>query len=58
MAGTSNKPEGTEKHPPNVDPGRGTAPEADEERQKREPLSEEPRPEAGAGEQGVPQPKR
>ena len=60
MAGTPDKPEGTETHPPDRNPGR-QGPEKDgQERPGRDerPKNTEPRPEASPGEPGVTSPKR
>ena len=57
MERTPDKPPGTEKHPPNIDPGRGGGGEPDESREEDRPQREPP-PEASPGEEGVPQPRR
>jgi hypothetical protein len=58
---TPDKPEGTEQHPPNVNPGRQGPDEASDqgaEPQTRPPATGEPRPEASPGEPGVTSPKQ
>jgi hypothetical protein len=63
MGDQPDKPEGTEQHPPNVNPARRGPGEDGAEGSSRgkdppPPASGEPRPEASPGERGVSGPKR